>query len=80
MVKEALNEYETVVYIDSSIRFKSNEIASLVNTTKHIGIQTRMLHGFNLTCYTHPKMFEWFEELNYFLIENQLKLNIRNNF
>ena len=53
--------HKTVLYIDSSIRFLNNEISPVVNTCENIGMLTQYI-GLKLVCYTHPKMFEWFEE------------------
>lgn len=61
IIQESLLKYETVLYIDSSIRFLNNEIAPIVNSCTDVGMLTQYI-GLKLVCYTNPKMFEWFEE------------------
>ncbi len=56
-----LKEYETVMYVDTSIRFKSNEVAPVIDTLRQIGFLTQYIY-LRLVQYTNPQMFEWFEE------------------
>jgi hypothetical protein len=61
LIQETLRKHETVIYIDSSIRFHSNELQPLVNTLRDVGLLTQYI-GLKLNCYTNPKQFEWFGE------------------
>lgn len=54
-----MKNYDTIVYLDSSIRFSSANLEPLVKTVSITGLLTQYI-GLNLTCYTNPKMFEWF--------------------
>ncbi len=56
-----LKEYETVMYVDTSIRFKSSEVAPVIDTLREIGFLTQYIY-LRLVQYTNPLMFEWFEE------------------
>jgi hypothetical protein len=47
------------LYIDASIRLKSNEIQPVKNVLNELGILTQFI-GFDLVCYTNPRMFDWF--------------------
>lgn len=71
------------MYIDSSIRFNTNEINSIIETSKDTSLLTRYIPLY-LTCFTHPLMFEWFRETpqtfrNVFTTEANFIL-INNNF
>ncbi len=57
--QEVLNKHDTVIYVDTSIRFKSNKIDSLLKTSFERGIITRYIDLY-LTCFTHENMFKWF--------------------
>ena len=59
--KEALKTYDTVLYIDSSIRFHSSDIQPVIDSCEDVGLLTQYIE-LKLLCYTNPKMFEWFEE------------------
>ena len=50
-----------MLYVDTSIRFKSNEIKPIVDACKDVGLLTQYIY-LDLLCYTNPKMFDWFEE------------------
>jgi hypothetical protein len=57
--KESLQLYESILYVDSSVRLLSSEIQPVMNVLSELGILTQILN-FNLVCYTNPKMFDWF--------------------
>lgn len=57
-----LQTYKTVLYIDSSIRFKTNKISSIIEKIKTTGTTAQRLMNTSLSCYTNPKMFKWFKE------------------
>ena len=57
--KETLKSYETVIYVDSSVKFKSNKIQNLLDIGKEIGILTRYL-PLKTNCFTDHRMFKWF--------------------
>lgn len=61
IIQEVLKEYDTILYVDSSIRFKSSEIGPLVESCKDVGFLTQFI-GFNLVCYTTMNQFVWFGE------------------
>jgi hypothetical protein len=61
IIQETLRTHETVIYIDSSVRFYNNELEPLVNTLRDVGLLTQYI-GLKLNCYTNPKQFEWFGE------------------
>ncbi len=61
VIQEVLNDYDTVIYIDCSIRFKSNEIKPIVDSVRKFGLLTQYIY-LRLLRYTNPKMFTWFEE------------------
>jgi hypothetical protein len=61
IIQEALRDYSTVIYIDSSIRFLSSDMRPIIDTLKRVGMLTQFI-GLRLTCYTDPKMFAWFGE------------------
>ncbi len=62
IIQEVLQEFKTVLYVDSSIKFISNNISSVLCTIKDIGSMARQLIGFKLPCFTDSKMFKWFKE------------------
>jgi hypothetical protein len=71
------------MYIDSSIRFNTNEINSIIEASQETALLTRYISLY-LTCFTHPLMFEWFGETpnmfrNIFTTEANFIL-INNNF
>ena len=59
--KEALKEYELVLYLDSSIRIKNGNLDPILETVSVTGLLSQFI-GLKLSCYTNPKMFEWFHE------------------
>jgi hypothetical protein len=59
-LKETLELFESVFYIDSSVRLYSSEISSTINGLKEIGIIGKFI-PLSLVCYTNPKMFDWFK-------------------
>lgn len=61
IIQEVLNNYQTVLYIDSSIYFNTDHIGEPLATAKSVGMFSQTLTYFNLTDYTNPKMFEWFD-------------------
>ncbi|RMZ94245.1 hypothetical protein BpHYR1_015836, partial [Brachionus plicatilis] len=61
LIQETLKEYENIIYVDSSIRFKSDQILPIINTLSDVGMMTQFIE-LKLNCYTNPKMFDWFEE------------------
>ena len=72
------------MYIDTSIRFNSNEIASLFEKSKEVGILSRYIQETQLPCFTDKKMFEWFGETSKTFTEYKSAeanfIIIRNNF
>ncbi|CAF0887758.1 unnamed protein product [Brachionus calyciflorus] len=82
LIQETLIEYETVLYVDSSIRFQSSEISSIIDSVRQVGMLTQYIE-LKLNCYTNPKMFEWFEDTpstydDFFTIEANILLFHRN--
>lgn len=77
-----MRSYDSVLYLDSSIRFKSGELAPIFTTLKETGLLTQFI-GLKLTCYTNPQMFAWFNEEvksyeSFFTIEANILLFHRN--
>jgi len=71
------------MYVDTSIRFKSNEVAPIIDTLRNIGFLTQYIF-LRLVDYTNPQMFKWFEETadmytNFWTIEANI-LFFHNNF
>ena len=56
-----LKNHDSIIYLDTSIRFKTDEIGSILDASRDVGILTRYLPLF-LPCYTDSRMFEWFGE------------------
>ncbi len=54
-------DYDHVVYLDTSIELKSDNLNSILRKAKTTGILTQFI-GLELTCYTDSKMFAWFNE------------------
>ncbi len=50
-----------MLYVDTSIRFKSGEISEIAKTCKETGLLTQFI-GLRFNCYTNPAMFDWFNE------------------
>ena len=61
IIQEVFNSHQTIVYIDSSIYFNSNEMKQSYDTAINIGMSSQLL-GADLNYYTNPKMFKWFKE------------------
>jgi len=59
--KELLRDFEKVLYLDTSIRFHSNDIESLVESSEHIGIKSEYTN-FKLNCFSNKQTFKWFQE------------------
>ncbi len=57
-----MKDNELVLYMDASIRLGSGEIDPLLDKAKQTGYLSTYLPPFKITCYTNPKMFEWFGE------------------
>ena len=73
LIQETLKRHDTVIYIDSSIRFHNNQLQPLMSTLSEVGLLTQYIE-LKLTCYTNPKQFVWFGEsadayANFFTIE-----------
>ena len=49
------------MYIDSSIQLFNSSIRPLIETASITGLLTQFI-GLKLSCYTNPKMFNWFHE------------------
>ena len=60
-LKESIRDFGSVIYIDSSIRFKSGDLKPLFSVLPRTGMLTQFI-GLKLTSYTDPKMFDWFGE------------------
>ena len=60
-MKETLKDHDTVLYVDSSIRFLNNQIEPIIDACRNVSMLTQFI-GLKLTCYTNPKMFDWFHE------------------
>ena len=60
-LKEVIDKYDQLIYIDTSIRFKANEIQSVLDVNRQTGILARYI-GIYLKCFTDERMFEWFNE------------------
>ena len=78
-----MKEFGSVIYMDSSIRFKSGDLKPLLETLKTTGMLTQFI-GLKLTSYTDPQMFEWFGETSeaykgFFTIEANIFM-FTNNF
>ena len=71
------------MYVDTSIRFKSNEIKPVIDSVRNVGLLTQYIY-LRLLHYTNPLMFDWFEESSesykeFFTIEANI-LFFYNNF
>lgn len=78
-----LNDYDTVMYVDTSIRFKSSEIKPVIDSVRKVGLLTQYIY-LRLLHYTRPGMFTWFKESpdsfkDFFTIEANI-LFFHNNF
>ncbi len=54
-----MRDFGSIIYIDSSIRFKSGQLNPLFSVLPKTGMLTQFI-GLKLTKYTDPQMFEWF--------------------
>lgn len=61
LIQETLSQHRRVIYVDSSIRFKSNQIKPILSSCDDLGIMARYIDT-RLICYTHAGMFKWFGE------------------
>ncbi len=61
IIQEVLVDYDTILYVDSSIRFKANNIEPVVKACRDVGFLTQFI-GFNLICFTALNQFIWFGE------------------
>ncbi len=82
LIQQTLSKYDTVLYIDSSIRFHNNKLLPLMRPLRDVGLLTQYI-GLELNCYTNPKQFEWFGEtadsfVDFFTIEANILLFHRN--
>ena len=60
--KEVLNTEDLVLYIDTSIRFNNRKLQPTLSTAIYSGMASQTLSMYNLTCFTDPKMLNWFKE------------------
>jgi len=71
-----MKEYESIVYIDNTVRFHSNNIDNLIEASKRVGM-LMPYKKLNLNCYTNPKTYQWFNEnLNLYHNLNLIKTNV----
>jgi hypothetical protein len=55
-----LKDYNTVIYVDTSIRFQNTSLVSYwLERTEQIAFLSRFIDT-RLACYTDPRTFEWF--------------------
>lgn len=59
--QETLKDHETVIYVDTSIKFLTNEIDHIVKTVKDVGMLSRYIQ-LHVKCFTDERMFHWFNE------------------
>jgi hypothetical protein len=59
IVHHALRTHPILIYIDTSIRFHSNQLQPMFITLREVGLLTQYIQ-LKLVCYTNPKQFEWF--------------------
>ena len=62
IVQEALNSEDLIMYIDSSIKFNNKNLQPTLSTAIYSGLALQTLPGFNLTCHTDKKLFNWYQE------------------
>lgn len=60
-IKETLQSYNRVIYIDTSVRLKLSAIKSLIERTKDVGVLTKYHETF-ISCFSDPRSFKWFQE------------------
>jgi hypothetical protein len=83
IIQETLKNYETVIYIDSSIRFKASNLNPILKRVQTVGLLTQFIQ-LNFLCYTNEKIFDWFKEtsnsfIDFYTIEANI-LIFQNNF
>jgi len=44
--QETLRDYQTIIYVDSSIRFRSSDMKPIIDTLKNIGMLTQFIGKF----------------------------------
>ncbi|CAF4545715.1 unnamed protein product, partial [Rotaria socialis] len=59
---DALRRYGTIIYGDSSIRFKSNSFSPVLIDNYIRGFAVRELPSHSLLCYTRTGTFDWFNQ------------------
>lgn len=60
-LKEALKDFETVIYLWVPTRVKSNKIKQIVQHTESVGGFLSTYNRINLNCYTDHRMYDWFD-------------------
>lgn len=56
-----MRSHESIIWIDTSIHFISNQIGPHLSTLTDVGFLTQFIQ-LNFNCYTNPLMFKWFDE------------------
>ncbi|CAM4770068.1 unnamed protein product [Rotaria magnacalcarata] len=62
VIQDALRRYGTIIYGDSSIRFKSNSFNPVLIDNYIRGFAVRELPSLSLPCYTRAGTFDWFNQ------------------
>ncbi|CAF3478381.1 unnamed protein product [Rotaria socialis] len=62
VIQDALRRYGTIIYGDSSIRFKSNSFSPVLIDNYIRGFAVRELPSHSLLCYTRTGTFDWFNQ------------------
>ncbi|CAF3370100.1 unnamed protein product [Rotaria socialis] len=62
VIQDALRRYGTIIYSDSSIRFKSNSFSPILIDNYIRGFAVRELPSRSLPCYTRTGTFDWFNQ------------------
>ncbi|CAF4499164.1 unnamed protein product [Rotaria socialis] len=62
VIQDALRRYGTIIYGDSSIRFKSNSFSPILIDNYIRGFAVRELPSRSLPCYTRTGTFDWFNQ------------------
>ncbi len=62
IIQEVLNSEDLVLYVDSSIKFNNKNLQPSLSTAIYSGLASQLLALHSVTCYTDPKMFQWFKE------------------
>ena len=67
-----------MIYIDTTIRFRSNLISDILLVSEQLGMVTNdYKNSLDLVCYSNKKIFKWFETLED--LYNRIKL-VKTNF